>query len=111
MLMPPSDAKLGAVDPLSPHVTRALWYVDVLNARGVALTFDELDRFAPTEPPQASLRQRPWKLGEAFDMFAEVRKAEPVARYMFAMGWIRGDDSGIELTAKGRAVLSAGADE
>ncbi|WP_344656729.1 hypothetical protein [Catenulispora subtropica] len=98
------------MDPLSPHVTRALWYVDVLNARGVAVTPHELDRFAITEPPRASIRQL-WKYGAAFEVLGEVREAEPVAGYMFAMGWIRGDDRGVELTTKGRAVLSAGADE
>jgi hypothetical protein len=105
----PFDAKIRFVNPLSPHVLRTLWYVDVLHTRGVIVTAAELDTFAIAEPPREALRHI-WQFALGFNETA-LRKADPVAGYLFNIGWIKADGNGIELTAKGRAVLTTAGDE
>ena len=92
---------------VSRNVLRALWYVKTMQARGVGLTVDDVNRFAVLEPPHDARRQSPFApLAFLHEEGSVVRDAEPVADYLGRIGWVAMSSGSVVLTELGRAILA-----
>ncbi|MYR36533.1 hypothetical protein GTX14_05990 [Streptomyces sp. SID4944] len=101
------------MDHISDHVLRTLWYIDLLAGQGHPLPQKSIDEYAQRVPPRDVRRDSLFGgLSRVLDESGRVlRKPDPVASYLMAVGWFEPFQEGVRLTKIGRAVLTASGHE
>jgi hypothetical protein len=91
-----------AVEPLAPHLQRALLYIRLANDGGYYPSSQEVDQYAIKKEPD---RPSPRNLRGFASAFRNL-EGEAVARYMQAVYWVRPHESGgLQLTRLGAALV------